>query len=664
MAKDSAHEFSDAEIRAFEREVAGVYGEASKTAYANLKRYLAQFEADDEKMLERLEAGEITKAQYRSWRSGKIAAGRRYRIVLKQCAEAMTHANVVAAAAIEGRLPEVYAENYNYGTWQVESAVGVDTAYALQDASTVQRLLTDHDSYLPKPSVNVAKDVAWNRRLIANQITQGVLLGESIPKIAKRMQDVTGSNRAAAVRLARTSTTAAENAGRVDSYKRAKGLGIKVQQEWVATLDLRTRSSHRKIDREKVEVGEKFSNGCRYPGDPEAPYAETCNCRCTLIACCDGLDVLDGERFSRLPEGMTYEEWKAGKPAVTGAKPANRTISEFMEMPGTKRKLDVAGVSKTEARKRLSRQLEDYGIPSGSFRKMSAGDQQKVLDAALARIRRIAGKPDMSASVYSRLNGDQRDAVKGILKRSDKAARSVYLKHERDFVLLNGGWGGTAHYSPTDGGVRLNLEIVFSKDGLRPQGTTWFHEFGHMVDGLNSNISETYRGGVFAKTIKSEVEAYIDARHKEMRDGLKRAVKSKDIGWLESNGYLMEWHADYLRRHPDKVAEALSGLKHTKAATYGSVASEIGEMSNAEKADLSDLFGGATLNKCNDGWGHSKSYWRPKGASEDYQLARLAQEGFAEFFSASTANPESLAVLRKYLPESSKIFDEMMKEGL
>lgn len=155
MAKDSAHEFSDAEIRAFEREVAGVYGEASKTAYANLKRYLAQFEADDEKMRERLEAGEITKAQYRSWRSGKIAAGRRYRIVLKQCAEAMTYANVVAAAAIEGRLPEVYAENYNYGTWQVESAVGVDTAYALQDASTVQRLLPTTTATCPsRPSTS------------------------------------------------------------------------------------------------------------------------------------------------------------------------------------------------------------------------------------------------------------------------------------------------------------------------------------------------------------------------------------------------------------------------------------------------------------------------------------------------------------------------------
>lgn len=98
-----------------------------------------------------------------------------------------------------------------------------------------------------------------------------------------------------------------------------------------------------------------------------------------------GVDYSDDKRWSRLPEGMTYEEWKAGKPAVNGAKPAKRTISGFMGMPGTKRRLDVAGVSKTEARKRLSRQLEDYGAPSSGFMKMPAGDQRKVLDTALTR---------------------------------------------------------------------------------------------------------------------------------------------------------------------------------------------------------------------------------------------------------------------------------------
>ena len=123
-----------------------------------------------------------------------------------------------------------------------------------------------------------------------------------------------------------------------------------------------------------------------------------------------------------------------------------------------------------------------------------------------------------------------------------------------------------------------------------------------MVDGLNSNISETYKGGVFAKMIKKEANAYIDARNKEMREGFKRAKAAKDLGWLEANGYISKWKVDYLRKHPDNVAEAISSLKHTKADAYNSVASEICEMSNADKADLSDLFGGATLNKCEDGW--------------------------------------------------------------
>lgn len=88
----------------------------------------------------------------------------------------------------------------------------------------------------------------------------------------------------------------------------------------------------------------------------------------------------------RLPEGMACEQWKATKPAVSGPVPANRTIAEFMDMPGTRRKIDAAGVTATEARKLLTARLREYGIPSGSFRKMSVGDQQRVLDGALGEI--------------------------------------------------------------------------------------------------------------------------------------------------------------------------------------------------------------------------------------------------------------------------------------
>lgn len=119
-------------------------------------------------------------------------------------------------------------------------------------------------------------------------------------------------NEHAAIRNARTYTTAAQNKGRVDSYKRAKKLGIKLKQEWVATPDGRTRSSHIDLDGEQVEVGKTFSNGCRYPGDPSGAPEEIYNCRCTLVAALDDVEY-DSDRFTRLPAAVSYNDWKEHK---------------------------------------------------------------------------------------------------------------------------------------------------------------------------------------------------------------------------------------------------------------------------------------------------------------------------------------------------------------
>lgn len=53
----------------------------------------------------------------------------------------------------------------------------------------------------------------------------------------------------------------------------------------------------------------------------------------------------------------------------------------------------------------------------------------------------------------------------------------------------------------------------------------------------------------------------------------------------------------------------------------------------------------------------SRSRWSAAHALKEIEEGRPRQRE-----SAGTANPESLAVLRKYLPESTKIFEEMLEE--
>lgn len=53
---------------------------------------------------------------------------------------------------------------------------------------------------------------------------------------------------------------------------------------WVTVGDDHVRETHLANEAQgEVKLGDKFSNGCRFPGDPKAPLEETINCRCVLI---------------------------------------------------------------------------------------------------------------------------------------------------------------------------------------------------------------------------------------------------------------------------------------------------------------------------------------------------------------------------------------------
>ena len=165
-------------------------------------------------------------------------------------------------------------------------------------------------------------DLEYGKKQITKSVTSSILQGKSIKNMADDLQKrITTMSRDSAIRTARTAVTGAQNAGRMDSYSAADKMGIKIKKRWLATLDSRTRHSHAVLDGEQVAQDKKFSNGCRFPGDPQGPPWEIYNCRCTLIAAVDGVDTSSAQRRARNPatgqteviSDMTYAEWAGWK---------------------------------------------------------------------------------------------------------------------------------------------------------------------------------------------------------------------------------------------------------------------------------------------------------------------------------------------------------------
>lgn len=318
---------TDQELQNLEKKLAKEYDAAKKDVERKIEKHLSRFEKLDKEYAAKVAAGEMDKKEYLKWRQSNMATGSRWEDLRDTLASDLSHTNEIAMGMINDHTIDCYALNMNYGTYEIENGYHINTSFSLYDHKTVENLMREDPKIIPRARLDIPEDKRWNRQKLTSAITQGVLTGDSIPNIARRLGSVADMNETAALRNARTYTTAAENKGRVDSYLRAQDMGIELEQEWMATLDDRTRDSHRALDGERIPVGDSFQvDGytIQYPGDPNAfkedpssgeiTYAPSMiyNCRCTIVAALKGYNYKNDDRFSRLPEGMTYEEWKEG----------------------------------------------------------------------------------------------------------------------------------------------------------------------------------------------------------------------------------------------------------------------------------------------------------------------------------------------------------------
>ena len=328
--RDLAHEWTDEELERLERRIARVYREARNELNETVKAYFESFRKRDEEMkalIGTIQNGkEWTEQDYKMWRLNQIGRGKRYQALQDKVAERYTKANEVAIAYVNDATPGIYSLNRNYAAYTIEKVAG-NVGFTLWDEATVKRLIVEEPDLMPyypkKRALKRGIDLKWGKKQITKSITSGILQGKSVGQIAKDLQArVSEMNRASAVRAARTAITSAQNGGRMDSYKAASDMGIKVRKRWVATKDGRTRHAHQKLDGQTVDWDKPFSSELgkiRFPGDPRAKPALTYNCRCTLRTVeKPGIEAEPRKMRVRDPktgrnvvvEEMTYEQWE------------------------------------------------------------------------------------------------------------------------------------------------------------------------------------------------------------------------------------------------------------------------------------------------------------------------------------------------------------------
>ncbi|MGE4043332.1 MAG: phage minor head protein [Acetobacteraceae bacterium] len=123
---------------------------------------------------------------------------------------------------------------------------------------------------------------------VIKAVEAGVAALEGTEAIARRIRRVTNLSIWRANTIARTETHGAALFAQASTARQAEqDYGLKLVKTWLPTLDSRTRDAHAAMARHPaIPLDEKFNVGgvmMDRPGDPSAPPALLCNCRCTMV---------------------------------------------------------------------------------------------------------------------------------------------------------------------------------------------------------------------------------------------------------------------------------------------------------------------------------------------------------------------------------------------
>lgn len=289
---DYLQRYADKEAEKLGRKIARIYRQAAREIKEKLESFNKAHDIISDRMLQDVKDGKISERDYKDWLRNQVFIGDRWKAKLAEITKAYREADEKARKLVWEKNKDIFLHAANWQAKDTSRAVNGAVSFDMYDRKTVDRLIRDNPKMLPEWKINEKKDYIWNEKRVRNAVTQGILQGESVYDIGKRLTtELAASNASKMDMFARTAVTGAQNAGRIERLHEAQEMGIKVRKKWLSSHDKRVRDAHIALDGDEKDIDEPFTvtgdDGITYkidyPGDPNADPAMVYNCRCTLI---------------------------------------------------------------------------------------------------------------------------------------------------------------------------------------------------------------------------------------------------------------------------------------------------------------------------------------------------------------------------------------------
>ena len=205
-------------------------------------------------------------------------------------------------------LGESYLDGYYLTAWAVETDTLSRLSYSVVRPEVITTMIENPISGLTL-SQRLEKNRAAIIYTIQQEITQGLVQGESYRQMAKRIKGALENDTVKAMRIVRTEAHRAVESGKHDAAEHAHKNGVVMYKVWNTVHDQRVRDRHRLLDNKKVPVDQDFKLGAitgKVPGQMSGGASMNVNCRCFLTYSVERIEKVDAKEL----EGMTFEQWK------------------------------------------------------------------------------------------------------------------------------------------------------------------------------------------------------------------------------------------------------------------------------------------------------------------------------------------------------------------